>query len=280
MPTISDKRWVEDLDLRAAFSRAVADAVNSPKPTLAAAIGEWPHDDVAGTDHRSIAGSDLAAAAPYANARDLDLLDPTGRNWVAGLAAATNPSFSAQLVAADAGVSLAALCPDSENGTARLAAFEVGSDLAAVQVGRIPGVTPPGWSLLRITGPVNSLRSIRFDPGEHGAIVDVGHFSITLRTDLVLDPERRTLDDLTDPRLVWVTSHPIDTHHFAHRSGGHLIVPIDPAIAGHVRSVDVTVGFRSWLLDRDESLAETPVAQQVTAHTRRVIDGVKRRFGP
>ena len=52
----ADARWSSG-GLRAAFAEVIADAVTAPSAPLAEALGAWPHDDVAGTAHRSIAGA-------------------------------------------------------------------------------------------------------------------------------------------------------------------------------------------------------------------------------
>ena len=273
---IDDPAWTSDGALRAAFARTLADAIMRPSRPLAEALGAWPHDDVAGTAHRSIAGAELATAVRFANARDVDLLDPTGRSWVAGLAGAHNPQLSAQLAAAQLGIGLDVLVPESENGVARLAVFEIDSDMAALQVGRTPGVTSGGWSVLRLVGEVGSLRSVRFDAGEHDALVDVGHLSVRLTT--VGGAE--TLRDvrLDDDDLIWVAGRPLDRQRFVQRAGGHLLIDLDQELASDVRHVEVTAAFRSWLLGDDDSLLTAPIRQRLTAGGRRVGASVRRRL--
>jgi hypothetical protein len=273
----ADARWSSG-GLRAAFAEVVADAVTAPSAPLAEALGAWPHDDVAGTAHRSIASLSLATAVRYANARDLQLLDPSGRSWLAGLACAVNPVLSGHLAAAQAGIAVDRLAPESENGMARLAAFELGSDLAAVQIGDVVAVAPAGWSVLRLVGPVESLRSIRFDAGEHDALVDIGLFSIRMSTTDALPLPERELD-LRDEDITWVNAHRLDARRFAQRSGGHLLIDIAPALAPTIRSVEVTAAFRSWCLNEDSELSRTPVAQRVDAQRRRVRNAVRNRLG-
>ncbi len=272
----ADPRWSAS-GLRATFAEMIADAVTAPSAPLAEALGAWPHDDVAGTAHRSIAGASLATAVRYANVRDVELLDPAGRSWLAGLAGAVNPVLSGHLAAAQTGIPVDRLAPESENGMARLAAFEIGSDLAAVQVGHAVGVAPAGWSVLRLAGPVESLRSIRFDAGEHAALVDIGHFGITLSTaDGWRLPEREL--DLGDDDITWVDAHPLDGRRFAQQPGGHLLIDIAATLAPTIRFVEVTAGFRSWRLEQDAALARTPVAHRVDTQRRRVRNAVRRRL--
>jgi FMN phosphatase YigB (HAD superfamily) len=275
--SFTDPAWSDDTNLRAAFARTLDDVVTTPSAHLAEALGSWPHDDVAGTEHRSIAGQEIAAAVRYANVRDVDLLDASGRSWVAGLAGAHNYPLSTQLAAAQAGIALDGLAPEGENGMARLAAFEVGSDLAHVQVGRNVSVAPGGWSVLRLAGDVESLRSLRFDAGERHALVDIGFFSIALGTTQHFDPSVRHVA-LDDSDIVWVDAYPLDTQRFAHRPGGHILLTIDADLAPNVRSVDVTVAFRCWRLDDDQSLADAPLRHRVEEQTRRVTSAIKRRL--
>ena len=272
-----DSRWSSS-GLRAAFAEIMADAVTTPSRPLAEALGAWPHDDVAGTSLRSIAGAELATAARFANVRDVALLDPTGRSWLAGVAGAANPTLAAHLAAERAGIPADRLAPESENGMARLSAFELGSDLAAIQVGDVVAVAPAGWSVLRLVGSVESLRSIRFDAGEHDALVDVGLFSIRLSTTDALPLPGREVD-LRDEDITWVRAHPLDERRFAQRAGGHLLVDIAPAFAPTIRSVEVTAAFRSWRLDADSGLTRTPVAQRVDTQRRRVRNAVRNRWG-
>lgn len=273
---LHDARWTSP-SLRVMFAKVIADAVVAPSPHLAEALGAWPHDDVAGTAQRSIAGADLATAVKYANVRDLDLLDPSGRSWVAGLAGASNPALSAQLRAELTGIALDGLTPESEGGMARLAAFHVGSDLAALQVGRPVSVTPAGWSVLRISGDVDSLRSIRFDAASTAALVELGQFSVRLGTTRTFDPLRRDVD-LEDADLTWVDAHALDARHFAQRVGGHVLVDIDPAMADDVRSVDVTVAFRCWRLDDNDPMTRTPPLKRMSSEGRRIAGAIKRRI--
>jgi FMN phosphatase YigB (HAD superfamily) len=275
--SFNDPAWSDNTLLRAAFARMLDDVVTTPSALLAHDLGSWPHDDVAGTAHRSIAGQELAAAVRYANVRDVDLLDESGRSWIAGLAGANNYPLSTQLAAAQAGIALDGLAPESETGQAGLAAFEVGSDLAHLQVARHVSVAPGGWSVLRIAGDIASLRSIRFDAGEHHALVDIGFFSIALGTPDRFDPPVRQVA-LDDPNIVWVNAHPLDTQRFAHRPGGHLLLGIDDDTATNIRSVDVTVAFRCWRLNDDRSLANAPLRHRLEGQTRRVTSAIKRRL--
>ncbi|MDG1266900.1 MAG: glycosyltransferase [Ilumatobacter sp.] len=273
----NDSRWSSS-GLRAAFAEIVADAVTTPSRPLAEALGAWPHDDVAGSSLHSIINPELATAAKFSNVRDIALLDPTGRSWVAGLAATSNPILAAHMAAERAGIPADRLAPESENGMARIAAFETGSDLAAIQVSDVVAVAPAGWSVLRLVGSVESLRSIRFDAGEHDALVDVGLFSIHLSTIDALPQPGRDLD-LRDKDITWVDAHPLDEQRFAQQAGGHLLIDIAPAFAPTIRSVEVTVAFRCWRLEGDSELSRAPIAQRIDAHRRRTLNAIRNRLG-
>lgn len=273
---MADPRW-SDIALRRSFARTISDVVTAPSRPVAQALGSWPHDDVAGTGHRSIAGAELELAATYATAHDVDLLDPAGRSWVAGMAGLVNPAMSAQLAATQAGVALDQLAPESDTGVARLAAFEIGSDLSDLQIARAVHVAPGGWSMLRLVGDVASLRSLRFDAGESAALVEIGHLAVRLDTTRTFDEGTRRVD-LGDGDLTWVDAYPLDDRRFAHRRGGHVLLDVDPTVAPLVRSIEVTVGFRTWRLDDDADLARAPIVRRVGDQTRRITDAVKRRL--
>jgi hypothetical protein len=270
---LADRRWL-DPSLRAAFARTIADVITTPSPPLAEALGAWPHDDVAGTAHRPIAGTDLVDIISFATIRDIERLDPTGRKWVAGLAARFNPALSAQIAADRAGVATAGLAPHGENGIALLAAFEIGSNDPVLKVLHHVAVLPGGWSMIQMRGDVESLRSLRFDSGEGAALVEIGHFSVLLSTvGGDVDSERRIA--LTDPSLAFVDAHRIGKRRFAHRAGGHLLLDISPHIADDVRAVDMVVAFRCWRVD-DDDLLSPPVADRVVDATRRISRRITR----
>jgi len=131
--------------------------------------------------------------------------------------------------------------------------------------------------VLRLAGPVESLRSIRFDAGEHEALVDVGHFSIGLSTvDEWQIPERHP--DLRDGDITWVGAHPLDGRRFAQQAGGHLLIDVSPVLAPTIRFVEVTVAFRSWRLEPGAALARAPLTHRVATQRRRVGNAVRRRL--
>lgn len=275
---LGDPRWTEDRDLTAVFACTIADVVTSPTPTIASALGDWPHDDVAGTDHRTIAVQGLADIVRYSTARDVDVLDPAGRKWIAGLAAQHNPVLAAQLEAGHSGAALEALAPLIETGAARLRVFSIGSELVAAQATHVPSILPAGWSIIHFVGDVDSLRSVRFDPSEHGAIVEICEFTIGLRTDREFDPPPLVIEDLHDDRITWVGAHRVGSRRFVHDPGGHLVVSIDPDLGARCRSVEVTVAFRAWHVDPDDLLLREPIEQRFATERRRLARVVRRRL--
>ncbi|WP_420450863.1 glycosyltransferase [Ilumatobacter sp.] len=273
---LDDPRW-SDAGLRAAFAEALAEVVSTPDPTMASVLGSWPHDDVAGTDHRTIAGGDLATRVRYSTARDATSLDPTGRKWIAGLAAQHNPTMAAQLGAHVAGVALEDLCPIGENGVASVSAFSIGSDPPAAQCARVVFPLPGGWSVIHLDAEVDSLRAVRVDVGDHPAIVEVAELALSLGTDLEFDPPPVSIDDLADDGIVWVGARRVGDRRFVRRDGGHLVLPVDADLGAHVRSVEVTVAFRCWRLGPDDPLLVAPIEERLAAHARRARRAVRRR---
>jgi hypothetical protein len=273
---IDDDVWVHDEAFRSALGRSLADLIELPTAPMAQALGSWPHDDVGGARFEASGGAALTTAVRHMNARDIDLIDRADSSWSTGLTAQHNPSLAAQIAAGRAGVAIDALCPLGENGVARLAAFAIGSDLAAVQIGRHVAVSPGGWSVLRMRGPIETIRSLRFDAGEYQALVDVELLVLSVQS--ATGSHRIVVDDFRMAELQWVDSHPIDRRRFVHQPGGHLLVPIDPSIGEHCQSIEATVVFRCWTLEGESPLLTASAADQARRFARRASTAAARRF--
>ena len=273
---LNDDRWTHDPGLRAAFASTIAEVVVAPSPAVANSLGSWSHDDVAGADARAIADSSLTEAVTYANANDVERLDPQGRGWIAGVAGRHQPALAAQLLAEHRGIDPERLAPLSPSGIARLAAFELGSDVARIQDAAPARLSPGGWSMLHLAGDVDSLRSLRFDGGELTELVDIGYFSLRLWTTDERPPERSV--EMTDSDLVFVDGHPVDRARFVHRAGGHVLLQVEGELADGIRHVEATVGFRCVALDDDSPLLIAPLATRLTGQARRVAGAVRRRL--
>jgi FMN phosphatase YigB (HAD superfamily) len=277
---LDEALWVRSGVWRSALGTAMADVIGAPPPTVAATLGEWPHDDVAGTAAKAIANPDIVEFADYLNAAELDTITWPDATWLPGVLAGHNHSLLAQVDALRAGVPAAQLCPPSEAGPARVSVFEIDSLLAADEEARLPRVNARGWSIVRLPAAVRSLRSVRFDSGLLAAITDVGLLRIRLR---LVDERVHELriSDLTDGQLVWVDARPLDARRFAHRAGGHLIVPIEAELGARVRRVEVDAAFRVWSLaegEADVAAAATSVEQWLAALDATSADEVIARF--
>ena len=275
---LPDRFFVDDFSVRRSLGEMIAEVIESPTPLLATALGSWPHDDVAGTSHRSIDGDGLDTAIKFANAHDCDLIDWSESGWIGAVAARRNPSFGAQLAATNNGIASSALCATSENGVSSLAAFPIDSKLAALLDERPVRTGANGWSLARVRGPVDSLRAIQFRAGTGNALINIGAFEINVRDDAG-EEHRLDVKDLTSSLLRWYGAHAVDHRRFVHQPGGHLIVPIDGVLGTRIRHVEITVGFRCWGLDADERLARIPTSARLNGGVRRISDAVGRRIG-
>ncbi|NND73414.1 MAG: glycosyltransferase [Ilumatobacter sp.] len=268
--------FVDDALVRHALGAAIADVIERPTEATALALGSWPHDDVAGTAHRSITGH-VATAVRFANAHDIGVVDPSETAWISGVAAVANPVLAAQLSASARGVPPHALCPAGENGWSSLAAFPIDSELAELLDEGHARTGARGWSVARVNGPVQSLRAVQFTAATEPVLVDVGAFEI-IATDTSGVRHRLDVTDLTDRALRWSDARPIDSRRFATGPGGHVVVPIDAELAGRIRRVDVTLGFRVWPLTPDGPLMRPPLWHAVNDVTRRVGGAVARRL--
>ncbi|MFZ9016174.1 MAG: hypothetical protein ACO23O_04185, partial [Ilumatobacteraceae bacterium] len=208
---------------------------------------------------------------------ELSMLKQTERAWLEGLAAVHNPMLAAQIAAERAGVDADRLAPPTPGGRSRIAVFPVGSDLASLQVEHHPSATPAGWSTLRLTGSVDSLRSIRFDAAERAVLVEIKRWTCAVgRAGEVTDVD---LADLTSRRLSWVDAWPVAGGRFVERPGGHVIaeMPSDAVVAGS--SLDVIVVFRGWNRAADEPLRGVGPVRRVRIRARRAVQRVRRRLG-
>src|SRR5690606_15023212 len=81
--------WFHDGRVAAAALEALASVIRSPDPRLARALGEWQHDDVAGTGHESLSSGGLGRWLPYANAVDAADIPMHEVFWVPAAASAS-----------------------------------------------------------------------------------------------------------------------------------------------------------------------------------------------
>lgn len=270
-----DDVLVDDLDMRAALAADLADAIAQPSAAVAAALLQWQHDDVAGSGVRRLAGTtsiDVVEAMTLDNA---ELLGSEIGVWVEGIAAAHNPALGAQLAAAASGRPGAELVPRDGMGQALLASFPVGSELAALQVARDPGLGTRGQLALRITGPVPSARSVRFDaaPGDVAVLVD--RFDITLT-----DGEGATVTIDGSTALDGPGIRGLGPRRYAQPAGGHVVVPLSGDLAGGPCRVDAVVVFRRWPLDADDPALRTPLPVSAMRRARRLARRVPRPGPP
>ena len=273
-----DRVWVDDLEFRAALGSSLAHVIESPTSEVAIPLTSWRHDDVAGTASESLAGSHERSLISRANAHDVDALRAGTAGWIEGMAATSNPALVAQLAARRAGVPIDRLLPPSPAGMTRLAAFPVGSDMATLQNAAFLRMHPDGWSVARLSGPMESLRSIRFDAGSEAALVQLERFQVE-----ITHSNGTTLMDLADvsthaTELEWVTAHPVGQRRFVYRSGGHVIVPIGAALGAGSCTIDVDVVFRRWIIDEDDAILRPPVKHRIERGLTRAQRVAKRQI--
>lgn len=271
-----DDVWLGSPAFRAALAAGLARSITQPAPELAAALVDWPHDDVAGTDARPVGGTSTAAIVPYITARELHVLRQAERAWTEGLAAIENPALAAQMEAERAGISIEHLVPGAVTGPSRLSAFPIGSELAWVQTEQHLGVTVDGWSVLRLTGSYPSLRSVRFDAGTAPALVEVLRWSITLEP---AGGDPVTVDvDLAGGDLGWVAAWRTDARRYVETAAGHVVVPIPPAVGDGTGRIETVVVFRRWSLAPGDTLLTPPLRGRLGRQARRVRRAIRRRL--
>lgn len=244
--------WFHDERLTAAALEALASVIRSPDARLAAALGTWHHDDVAGTAAEALSSDNgLRRWLPYANGVDAADIPMHDVFWVPGVAGAAGSALAQQLQALAAGANPDVLCPPSPTGQARIAVFPPGSPLATAQTELTPRLGAEGWMLLQLASPVPGLRSVRLDFGEHDLLVDVADVEIVVRTG---DGTATTL--VADPQALrrgarFSSGRWLGDRRAVVLAGGHLLVDVAEPLATSVEWVSVAVGFRTWPLDAE-----------------------------
>src|SRR5690606_34228933 len=115
MAPLDGDTW-RDRSFRAALLDGLAATIAEPSPVLAAELGEWQHDDLAGDGLTSLFAGDVAAVVDYLNAVDAATIGWERVFWLPGLAAAASPALTAQLAATRFGVEPSAITTTSETG--------------------------------------------------------------------------------------------------------------------------------------------------------------------
>jgi FMN phosphatase YigB (HAD superfamily) len=241
-----------DVDGHAASALAsYAAVIASPDPRLAAAVGTWPHDDVAGTSLESLAGSDFDRWARFANGVDARTVSMHEVFWVQGAASRAHSALAHQLDALARGAHPDIVAPPSATGETRIAVFPPGSELAVAQHEQVPREGGGGWLLLRFDTESPGVRSIRIDLGTVPLLVELGDADIQLDT----GGERRSIvDGAGELRAVgtWVGGRWLSDRRAVADEGGHLLIDVAPELGPEVRSVSVTIACRTSPLSESE----------------------------
>lgn len=263
--------WLDAGHAGAALS-AFASTIAGPDPRLAAALGTWSHDDVAGTHHEPLAGSGFTRWVRYANGVDAADITMHDVFWVPGAASASNSPLAVQLQALAEGAHPDAVCPPSPTGTARIAVFPPGGQLASAQRELVPRLGGGGWMLLQLRTAVPGLRSIRIDLGDVALLAEIADAQIVVTApggDTVIADGAAELRRRGD----WVGGRWLSERRAVVDAGGHLLVGVPLADA---ESVSVSVAFRTSPLDHAERRRWLPAPLVRSAELGR---RVRRRLG-
>ena len=219
--------------------------------SLAAELGKWHHDDLAGDD------PDVVGRRRHRRARPLPQRRRRRRTigweevfWLPGAAAGDNPALSAQLAAARRGVDLASDHAVSETGEARIASFPMGSDLASHQTdGRAPPVprrmAAASAARHRPLGAQPPARS----PGRRRAWCSSAASRLpSTAADGSGRPRPRRVHR---PRLHWIDGRAFSASIAAFAAGGHLLIA-STSWQTEIVGVDVDWAFRTWPIDGDD----------------------------
>lgn len=258
--------------LAGAALEAFASTIAGPDPRLAAELGAWSHDDVAGTHHEPLAGAGFARWVRYANGVDAADITMHDVFWVPGAASAARSPLAFQLGALAGGAHPDTVCPPSTTGVARIAVFPPGSALASAQRELTPRQGGAGWMLLQLRTPVPGLRSIRIDLGDVALLAEIDDAEIVVSG---RDGDVVVADGADQLRRAghWVGGRWLSGRRAVVTAGGHLLVDLPRA---DVEGVWVSIAFRTSPLDPDEQRRWLPTQLVRVADVAR---RVRRRIG-
>ena len=254
----SGDEWFKDDTFAATALDSLVTVIGAPDPRLAAELGTWEHDDVAGTAAEALSNDSFGRWAPFANGVDVGEITMNEVYWVPGVASAAGTSLASQIAALAAGSHPDIVCPPSVTGLARVAFFPPGSDLASSQLELVPRIGTAGWMLLQHQAAVPGLRSIRIDVGSAAVLVQFGDVRVVLNEgtgdELVL------VDTVDDLRALgrWVNGRWLGTTQAVAETGGHVLVDLPAAVAPSVSTVSVTAGVRTWAAPTSTTAALLP----------------------
>lgn len=241
-----EAEWSTSGPLASGMLAGLAATIKAPDPRLAAELGTWEHDDVAGTGAEALSNEEFRRWIPYSNAVDAGEITMHDVFWVPGVASAGRSALAMQIDALDAGAHPDTLCPPSATGLARVAIFPPDSDLATDQLEVTPRIGTDGWMLIRLHGSSPGVRSIRVDVGDTDLMVDFGDVQITAFTD---GDTKMLMNDIAALRrdARWVGGRWVGDRLAAVSAGGHLL--FDPSLDTPIEQLSVWIAFRTWPLD-------------------------------
>jgi len=239
------EQWIAGSGVPAAALEALATTIAAPDPRLAAALGTWQHDDVAGTAAEELSSAGFRRWVRYANGVDVADIAMNEVYWVPGVASAAGSGLASQIEALAAGAHPDTVAPPSPAGLARIAVFPPGSALAEAQVETVPRLGGEGWMLLRFDGTVTGVRSIRVDVGSVDVLADVADALVTIDDEPWIDGAAAL-----QAAGRWVEGRWIGSARAAVAAGGHLLLDPPIPVTASAR-VAVTVAVRAWALDPD-----------------------------
>jgi hypothetical protein len=265
--------WGNDHDVRGLLAAAMASTLTAPDPRLAGAVGDWQHDDVAGTGQVALTAGGLADLLAFANPVDLADIPMTDTFWIPGLASTGDGGLAAQLEAIAAGVSAEQLCPPNPLGSCLVAVFPRNGVRAELLWHRTPRVNSAGWSLVRLRGSVSSLRVIRIDPSEVGASIEIGLLRVRVHHAAGVDDW--VLDALGDRRLRIDGGRALGPRVVAMRPLGQWLVR-PPQVSG-IHAVEVDVAYRGLPVGGVPRVAMMPRWRSLPRRTARYGRSAVRR---
>lgn len=271
--------WVNDPAWRAVLGDVLAQSIAQPPQELARVLGEWPHDDVAGTGTSTLAHHNLDTVVDYLDIATLHELPMDEVFWVPGLVAGLDTAIAAQWSAVASGVDAEALAPPGPLGAALVAVFGEGLE-ASLQLRRPPRTNPHGWHVCQVEGDVEGVRVVRIDPGERAGLIRLARLRVELEAANAVhgEPVRWVVDtsDAADGRLLWQGARALGGPFVALGTDATLLVTPPAEWLHRACRASVTFIFAAWDSDAATALATTSGWGQARDRVTRRLRGARQ----
>ena len=189
----------------------------------------------------------------FVNAAEISEIDMRDVFWLPGAAATNNPMLAEQLAAVERGADAERLSPASPAGQVSVAIFEPGNDEAVALSRPLLRTGAHGWSYVRLSAPVNSVRAIRIDFGDVDHLVELDHLHIAFNGKSAAGETTWRIGRVDDPRVSWNDGRVVSPSRAAVGGRGFLLASVAGTALESSTQVDIRCAFRVSPLDSEDA---------------------------